>query len=279
MIRINLLPRAAVSRGSSIRNQLIVAGAAVLLSLLGIFFIPGFGYFPVNARITQLDKDIATEEEKLKQVQEYRKKLDEIKKLNKSIEEKLKIIDDIEKKRTGPVWMMDEVTDAVSRFRIMDNKTGKEISKYYDDKEMKIFLNRFDVTATSLSIEGVAQNNTFLVAFLNNLKSKCYLFSNVVLYFSDQTSYQGALVRSFRITTDVNMLAKPGSVAATGGVTCPVSTTPAAMMVAPPPGPAAAAASGPQGASPPAVAPGPPTAPGAPSAPGGGGAPPPQRRE
>jgi Tfp pilus assembly protein PilN len=179
---------------------------------LGLLFIPNFGFIPINSHITQLDKDIAKAEEDLKKVQEYRKRLDDIKKLNKSIEEKLKIIEDIEKKRTGPVWLLDELTDAVSRFKILDTKTGKEISRYYDDKEMKIFLSRFEVVGSQMSIEGMALNNTFLVAFLNNLKAKNYLFNNVILYFSDQTSFQGSLVRSFRITADVILIAKPGEV-------------------------------------------------------------------
>jgi len=218
MIRINLLPRTAIKAGSSIRNQAIVAGVAIVLSLNGILFIPKFGYFPIKKEGADYDAKIKKADDDLKQVQAYRNQLEEIKKLNNSIQEKLKIIGDIEKKRTGPVWLLDQMTDAVSRFRVIDAQTGKETWKYVDDAG-KVFLNRFDITGNKLSIDGIAINNTYLVAFLNNLKNKKDLFvpESVILYFSDQTTFQGALVRSFKITADVNLMAKPevgGSAAA-----------------------------------------------------------------
>lgn len=208
MIRINLLPTTITRPVPTIRNQLIVAGVAVFLSLFGILFLPlwNFGYFPVTNKIKKLDTDIAKAEQELKKVQAAQKLLAEIKENNRKIEEKVNIIKEIENKRTGPVWVMDELTDAVSRFCVTDPGSNIGTWKYIDDK---IFIQKMSIGGGELQLEGIALNNTYLVAFLNNLKYKNKLFSDVVLYFSDQAEFEGAMVRKFKISAKVNLTAKP----------------------------------------------------------------------
>lgn len=208
MIRINLLPTTVTRPVPSIRNQLIVAGVAVLLSLFGVLFLPlgDFGYFPVTKKIKKLDGDIAKAEVELKKVQAAQKLLAEIKENNRKIEEKVNIIKEIENKRTGPVWVMDELTDAVSRFCVTEKGSNIGSWKYIDDK---IFIQKMNIGGEELQIEGIALNNTYLVAFLNNLKYKNKLFTDVVLYFSDQAEFEGAMVRKFKISAKVKLTAKP----------------------------------------------------------------------
>lgn len=208
MIRINLLPTTITRPVPSIRNQLIAAGVAVFLSLGGVLFLPlwDFGYFPVTKKIKKLDSDIAKAEQELKKVQAAQKLLAEIKENNRKIEEKINIIKEIENKRTGPVWVMDELTDAVSRFCVTDPASNIGTWKYIDDK---IFIQKMSIGGEEIQLEGIALNNTYLVAFLNNLKYKNKLFSDVVLYFSDQAEFEGAMVRKFKISARVNLTAKP----------------------------------------------------------------------
>lgn len=207
MIRINLLPTGVVTTGTSIKNQFIVAGVALVLSLSGILFIPNFGMIPINSRISELKTEITKAEKELEKVQKYRKKLEKIKKISKQIKKKLDIIEDIEKKRAGPVWLMDEMTDAVSRFDITEAGTGRETRKYLKNR---VFIQTFSVSGDKLAISGMAINNTYLVAFLNNLKAKDALFKNVKLFFSDQAHHRGALVRKFKISATVILNATPG---------------------------------------------------------------------
>ena len=202
MIRINLLPTKAVVKATTLRTQGIVAGVVVLLSLVGVFS----WMHSVNARIAELDKDIAQKKEELKKVEEARKKLESIKKLNDNLKRKLEIIDNIEKARTGPVWLMDQLTDAISRFSFHDERTGRVTWRYMDDK---VFLKTMKVTQGKIDVQGMAVNNTYLVAFLNNLKTKSDLFQDVVLAFSDNGVYGKAVIKKFQVTCGVNLNAKP----------------------------------------------------------------------
>lgn len=238
MIRINLLPKTAVSKAgpSNLRNQAIVAGVVVLVSLIGIAIMPNFGFIRINNQIEQLDKDIKKADEELKEVQEAQKLLAEIKENNRKIEEKVNIIKGLENKRTGPVWLMDEMTDAVSRFCVSEEGSGREHWKYLDNK---VFIQKFSVAGGQMNIEGMALNNTYLVAFLNNLKFKKDLFSNVVLYYSDQTNFEKAVVRKYKITATVNLAAKPESHGKSGSqagepTTCSVSEQQEAQQPPPP---------------------------------------------
>ena len=202
MIRINLLPTKAVVRVTSARTQLIIAGVVILLSLIG----PFLWAHSLNSRISELDGEIAKKKLELKKVEQARKKLEAIKKLNEDLKRKLEVISNIEKARVGPVWLMDQMTDAVSRFAIKNRKTGKVTWRYMDDR---IFLRKMVVKGNALEIEGVAINNTYLVAFLNNLKSKSDLFQNVHLYYSDEEYHAGSRVRKFKITATIILSAKP----------------------------------------------------------------------
>lgn len=202
MIRVNLLPTKAVVKGTSLRTQGIAAGVIILLSCV----FPILWSHSLNSQIEELDKDIAQKEKELREVREARNKLNSIKKLNQNLKRKLDVIDDIEKKRTGPVWLMDQLTDALTRFPVKHTGTGEITYKYLDDR---IFLKSMKVTQKDLVISGIAINNTYLVAFLNNLRTKSDLFSNVTLAFSDEEDYKKARVRKFKITCDINLGAEP----------------------------------------------------------------------
>jgi len=202
MIRINLLPTKAVVKATTIRAQAIVAGAVVLLSLIGVFW----WMHNINSRIAQLDKDIVLKKEELKKVEEARKKLESIKKLNDNLKRKLEVIQNIEKARTGPVWLMDQLSDSISRFYFRESKTGKVTWRYLDDR---VFLQTLKITSGKVDMAGMALNNTYLVAFLNNLKTKSDLFQKVVLVYSDNDKYAKALVKKFQVTCEVNLNAKP----------------------------------------------------------------------
>jgi len=203
MIRINLLPTKAVVRVTTARTQLIVAGVAVLLSLSGVLFWAN----SLNSKINKLEDKIKVKKQELKQVEKERNKLNRIKKTNEELKRKLGIIENIEKARTGPVWMMDQLTETVSHFRVKDYKTGKVYMRYLDDK---VFIKTLKVSkGGKLAMTGIAINNTYLVAFLRNLQEKSSLFRNVKLHFSDTAKYQKALVRKFKITCKVNLKAKP----------------------------------------------------------------------
>jgi len=238
MIRINLLPTKAVVKATTLRAQGIVAGVVILLSLIGVFS----WMHSITARIEELDKDIVLKKEELKKVEEARKKLESIKKLNDNLKRKLEIIDNIEKARTGPVWLMDQLTDSISRFYFHDNRTGKVTWRYMDDK---VFLKTMKIAQGKIDMQGMAINNTYLVAFLNNLKTKSDLFQNVVLSYSDNDTYGKAVIKKFQVSCGVNLNAMP----IVGGPTAAMEPAQSAASIEPASSPAkpATAATGSSG--------------------------------
>jgi len=202
MIRINLLPTKAVVRVTTAKTQLIIGGVVILVSLLGLLFWAN----SLKSDIKHLDTQIKEKQQELKKVQAARKKLDIIKKTNEKLKQKMQVIENIEKSRTGPVWLMDQLTDAVSRFQVKDYRTGRVTWLYKDDK---IFLKSVKISGSKLEMDGTAINNTYLVAFLNNLKYKKDVFKSVSLKYSDTEVQNKAKVRKFKVVCNVNLNAKP----------------------------------------------------------------------
>lgn len=223
MIRVNLLPTKAVVKVAPAKTQLMVMGGAVLLSLIVLFLWAG----SLSGKLKKLDQDITKKKAELVEVQASLKKLEDIKKVNEDVKKKLDVIQKIEESRTGPVWVMDQLSDATTRFAVKDYNTGKVSYVYRDDV---VFLTAMKIDKGQITMDGMAVNNTYLVAFLNNLKVKSDVFTNIALKSSETTNYQKAVIRKFKLTCDVNMSAKP----IYGGPT--VAAANADNPVAPPPG-------------------------------------------
>ena len=235
MIRINLLPTKAVVKVTPAKTQLIMSGVAILLSLIVLFLWAG----KLSGDLKQLDTDIEKKQQELKEVKAALEKLENIKKVNEDLKKKLDVINTIEASRTGPVWVMDQLSDAITRFAIKDYNSGKVSFVYKDDK---VFLTAMKIEKGQISMDGFAVNNTYLVAFLNNLRVKSDVFSNISLKSSETTTYQNALIRKFKLTCDVNMSGKPLS----GGPTIEAANadTPSSAPTTNAPAPGSASAGG-----------------------------------
>lgn len=177
MIRINLLPgpRAkAVQKQQNLRTEVSV-GLGVLVLTLGICL-----YFSwsldrdIESRQfekQEKEKQLALLKDKVKQVQDFeaRKKL---------LEDKNRIIEQLQLSRSGPVRILDYVSQSLDPLRL--------------------WLVRLNVKGQEVEVEGRAWTNDDVVEFVNNLRHTEY-FTNIRL-IETRSGTEGKLnVYQFRV--------------------------------------------------------------------------------
>jgi len=97
----------------------------------------------------------------------------------KLLEEKNRIIEELERSRTGPVKVLDHVSQSI--------------------EPLKIWLTRLGVTANLVELEGSALTNDDVVEFANNLRRTEY-FTAINLQESKAASENKVNVYQFRLT-------------------------------------------------------------------------------
>jgi type IV pilus assembly protein PilN len=151
MIRINLLPFRAARKRENIKRQLFVYASVIIFCVLvGVYF-----YFDKSGELrdlkeeeTQLNKDLAT----------YKRTLAKIKTLEKNIKEinaKLDVIKKLERGKTGPVFLLEEISLAVPKD--------------------KLWLSSLSEKRGTLSLIGTAMDNETVALFMNNLEASDHI--------------------------------------------------------------------------------------------------------
>ena len=155
MIRINLFPVPKVRR---LEGLIIQAAAAVVV--LG--FVAVACYLVTVSKKTALvtiNDEIRQKDQAIKDLQAQVGEVDRYKEKAKSLEKQISVIRNLEKGRTGPVRLMDELTEIVPR---------------------RIWVTTFKEANKSLNLEGVAESGAVVADFLDNLKTAKY-FQDVQL--------------------------------------------------------------------------------------------------
>jgi type IV pilus assembly protein PilN len=147
MIRINLLPFRAARKRENIRRQISIFALVLLLMFAGM----GYQYYGLNTELTEL-KD---EQKGLKkELKSYNKILRKIKRLNrriKALKRKLRVIKQLEKGKSGPVLLLDQISNAVPKD--------------------KLWINSLRQRKRSLRLTGTAMDNATVALFMDNLES------------------------------------------------------------------------------------------------------------
>jgi type IV pilus assembly protein PilN len=177
MIRINLLPVPKARKQETLILQ-VAAGLLILGGIaMGCYFI-GAGkkaeIASINAQIQQKQREIAELKAKVGEVEKYKKQA-------QVLEEQLGVIRNLEKGRSGPVKMLDELTDLVPR---------------------KLWINTFKESSKRVTVDGVAESGPVIADFLENLKSSKY-FTNPVLSVVNSQEQEGLKLHKFTITFQV----------------------------------------------------------------------------
>src|ERR1700752_2770544 len=121
MIRINLLSvkeKKEVMGFSAFTIGVLVV-VAVLCVIVAIDLIEA-------KRIKDTNNEIADAKKRINQLEGIRKKVEEFKSKNKELEEKIKIISVLEENRTGPLFVMDALGEAIPNRAWIDSFSEKD---------------------------------------------------------------------------------------------------------------------------------------------------------
>lgn len=188
MIRINLLPIKTSRRQEAVKNELMLAGAGaggVLLLLLGFQLM-------LQARVNDVKAENALLEQDIKQVQNIVEEVKQMETMKVELQKKLSVIKQLKANKTGPVHMLDQLSQATPE---------------------KLQLMSLDEKGGRIELTGIAVSNEIISQFLSNLEKSEY-FTDVFLNEIDQSEKDGVKLKDFSITA---RLVVPGSTPADAG--------------------------------------------------------------
>ena len=153
MIRINLLPYRDVRKKENIRKQVSIYALSVLLVVL---LLSGF-FLRICSDLNLLVTDMKSKKKELASYSGTNKKIAELKKKIESTQTKLDVIKKLEKNKTGPVLLLDEISQTVPKG--------------------KLWLQSLQEKAGILSLKGSAMDNETLSLFMKNLEKADHIIT------------------------------------------------------------------------------------------------------
>ena len=179
MIRINLLPVRAAQRKERLRSQLSIFFLCVILSCIAC----GALYIQKSAAINNVEAEIATINQKNK---ELRKKIGQVKDYEKKkadLEKKLAVLDKLKAGKSGPVRLLDELSAALPD---------------------KLWLTKFSEKSGAINLAGVADSENTVAVFMKRLDSSPY-YKNVELSVTEQTKAGDRKMQKFTLNCSVEV--------------------------------------------------------------------------
>ena len=176
MIKINLLglPKAKkVRKADRARVQLFAGLAVVVVSVL----IALYGWYWLNNKITSLNEEKGKKEKELAFLKEKVKEVESLEKDKQALQEKIRIIDQLKKNQSGPVHLLDELSQTLPE---------------------RVWITSFSEQSGNVDMEGKAMSNTEIVGFIENLSRSKY-FNNVQLIESRSSAELNVTVFAFKI--------------------------------------------------------------------------------
>ena len=145
MIKINLLPIKATRKREYVKQQLILGVVLLLGALIGCYM----WYSSMGGKIADKKKEIVSAKQ---QIEQYKKAIGEVEKykgLEDALNRKLEIIDRLEKGKTGPVRVLDNLSQIIPK---------------------QVWLTQWSEKSGSVKIEGEALTNKHVAQFITALK-------------------------------------------------------------------------------------------------------------
>jgi type IV pilus assembly protein PilN len=181
MIRINLLPEGRKKRKKKKPFPVIII-LGVVITLISIIVSGGYTYYLLN-KIDELNNEREIKKKEVAKLQEQVKEVEKYEKENQLVIEKTKIIEQLKKNQTGPVRILDELSQRLPKgvwFTSLDDKSG------------------------SMSLRGNSFSTGSLVTFVQNLKASEFI-KDVNLLHSKQKTINNVTVYEFNISFKVKV--------------------------------------------------------------------------
>jgi len=181
VIRINLIPLKEQRELKGLRNFMlgVLVILAILVSITTIHLFQTKSLRDVRNRTAEVAK-------RIKELEEIKKKVEEFKVKNHELERRIKLIAQLEENRTGPLFVMDSMADAIPERAWVDEFTEKGLRA---------------------KLEGIAWNEFTVSEFMKHLQASNY-FSNVKLKSIKKKNLQNLPLRSFVIESSLNYSGK-----------------------------------------------------------------------
>jgi type IV pilus assembly protein PilN len=198
MIRINLLSVRELKAEVGRRNDLIISGIALGLTIValgGLYFYQSQRVSNLNNELASLRGDIVALNVQVKQVGQLQDKIKEFKGKNR-------IIEDLEKKKVGPGRVMESLSAAAPP---------------------SLWLTEFKDTGGNLVINGQAMDNQTVADFLKALAASSY-FKDVELVETTQGGPGPGSYKKFSIKSIVSYHSMPSGGGITGDISAPLKT-------------------------------------------------------
>ena len=145
MIKINLLPIKATRKREYVKQQLILAAVLILGGIIGCYM----WYSSMAGKIADKKKEIASAKQ---QIEQYKKAIGEVetyKGLEEALNRKLQIIGSLEKGKTGPVRVLDHLSQIIPK---------------------QVWLTAWKEKSGVVKVEGEALTNKHVAQFITALK-------------------------------------------------------------------------------------------------------------
>lgn len=150
MIRINLLSTGQKTRKAKpqydVRAQALLGVGVLVITVAGCWWYSA----ALDSEIETLQEEKQNKERQIAQLKEQVKQVMDFEQKKKLLEDKNRIIDQLEQTRTGPVKVLDHVSQSI--------------------EPLKLWLTKLGMTADLIEIEGKALTNDDVVEFANNLR-------------------------------------------------------------------------------------------------------------
>lgn len=177
MIRINLLPVKEITAEVGRRQELVIGGLSLVLTVaiaVGLYMFQSYRLYSLGSEASGLKKEVEALNVQLKEVGDLQQKV-------KALEQKIKVIDDLTKKKVGPVKIMESLSLATPS---------------------RLWLTEFKESGGNLTLTGLAVDNQTVADFLKSLSTSAY-FANVDLVETTQLEQAGIPLKKFSIRSQL----------------------------------------------------------------------------
>lgn len=187
MIRINLIPEPE-KRDMRGVGQLVLG----LLVIVALFAVLGALHVMQGRQIEEVNRKITRAEKRVKELEAIKEKVDDFKAKNEELNRRIEIIKVLESNRTGPLFVMDALSEAIPNKAWLDEFTEK-------DQQARLV--------------GIADNEFTVADFMKSLETSPY-FVSVELGVIKKTDVRNLDLRNFIINARLDYAGKKKTEAA-----------------------------------------------------------------
>lgn len=173
MIRINLLPVRAAQKKEKFRSQLSI----LVLTLVLVILACGVVYFQQQNKNQNLQNEIAEINRRNAELQKIIGEVRDYEKRKADLEQKLQVLGELKQQKTGPVRLMDELSDALPP---------------------ELWLTSFAEQGGSIDLAGIADSEQTVALFMQQLEESPF-YQNIELTVTEQTNVGNRRMQRFTL--------------------------------------------------------------------------------